>query len=181
MMASNYFGEIRCAQCPAAAEYTVGEQELCRSCADNAATTGSGSGTFLASRLSEPFRPVAALSGACDFDECALGATERRAAMQFCSEHALGHDRIMSEWEAERAVERARRVAILTKHLAAAQAAMLAWFVDASWLVYLEVGPRGLGLRLERSAATVASITLRADSNVEQLARELVAVAEVVS
>jgi hypothetical protein len=169
--------------CGADAEYQVGEEQLCRACADDAASQGPASGRFLATRLSQPFlaRAVAALSGACDFDECQAGATESREAMQFCLEHARQHDAIMSEWAREQAKLREQRLAVLTKHLEAAQAALVAWFVDACWLIFLEVSPRGLGLRLERSAATVASCQLRAESDARELARELLDAVEAVS
>lgn len=166
---------IICARCPQDAEYTVGDLELCRTCADEDATLGPASAVAQAAKAL--YIPLA-LRGRCDFDECQAGASQRREALQLCSQHAEEFDEMQAMQEAEQVEERRRKLRMLAKHLEAAQAAMVAWFVDASWLVYLEVGPHGLGLRLERSERTVGSCTLRADSNCRALALELLKAAE---
>lgn len=118
---------IICARCPQDAEYTVGEEELCRTCADEDATLGPAS----AVRAAPPQRIAPALRGCCDFDECTAAATTRSEALQLCSAHAAEHEQMISQAEAEQREERRRKLATLARHLEAAQAAMVAWFVDA--------------------------------------------------
>jgi hypothetical protein len=192
---------LLCSFCPGDAEYSHGAERFCRACADAAATQGPAPRRpapalelpnsnlcrvcgYLAGHA--PNCMYAGLGAACDFDDCTHEAGERREELRLCREHAIAHDALQARTLAEQRALRERQFEMLTRHLEAAQAAMVAWFVDARWVIFLEVRiskgcPAGLGLSLERTPATITSVELHADSDVRELALELVLIAEELS
>lgn len=104
----------------------------------------------------------------CDYEECQHAATERRAGMAFCPDHADEHDGMAEVDEIE------ARLEWLEQRLGAAQRTMVDWFADDAWMIYLAVPPTGVwALHLERTDYTVASTTLRVGSDVREVARRL--------
>lgn len=95
---------LLCARCSKAAQFTVGDEELCSECADMVATHGPAKELPAFAATVKPLTAVERKR--CDFDECEAHATERRGPLQLCSQHGAEHDEMEADVAAEDAKHR---------------------------------------------------------------------------